>query len=255
MSLQRRKLAGKKQQQKSGQQRRSSKGKQKQKSGQQRRSSKGQQKQKSSWSIQHRRQRQKNRSPRRSQTPAWLKPQYIDPNIQIIHQQNLRPHCQLQGIVYDRSNPHNTNFSKMIQQPRYENALFIFNDNEDDYLNTSCKKGSGNAAIRPYQCDRVHQPRAIGIPTGAKRNISKGRFRNRGYNVNRPRDKRHIDSAINKVKRRLSKGTYSKVFYSTDKKGDLGTNIFRVDPETKSYIKNKLKETVNEERCIKSRYQ
>jgi hypothetical protein len=65
-------------------------------------------------------------------------------------------------------------FSWMIEQDRYKDALFIFNDNEGQYkehrdnpgdlTGPGCQPGGGNAVIRPYQCSTP--PRAAGIPTG-----------------------------------------------------------------------------------------
>ena len=51
-------------------------------------------------------------------------------------------------------------FGWMIQQPEYDDALFIFNDNEEQFLafrknpksGAGCARGGGNAIIRPYQC-------------------------------------------------------------------------------------------------------
>jgi hypothetical protein len=57
----------------------------------------------------------------------------------------------------------------------YADALFVFNDNEEQFRAhrqdpgdpRGCARGGGNAAIRPYQC--AEQVRAAGIPTGVDR--------------------------------------------------------------------------------------
>ena len=60
----------------------------------------------------------------------------------------------------------------MIEQPQYSRALFLFNDNEEEFYTHfkggqhRCGIGGGNAGIRPYQC-RTPQ-RAVGIPTGSR---------------------------------------------------------------------------------------
>jgi hypothetical protein len=60
----------------------------------------------------------------------------------------------------------------MIEQPDWADALFVFNDNEEQFRAyrrdpadpRGCTRGGGNAAIRPYRC--TEPPRAAGIPTG-----------------------------------------------------------------------------------------
>ena len=69
-------------------------------------------------------------------------------------------------------------FGWMIGQPRWQQTLFIFNDNEHqsqaflaqvaggsiEPASGACQAGGGNAVIRPYQCQTP--PRAAGVPTG-----------------------------------------------------------------------------------------
>jgi hypothetical protein len=65
-------------------------------------------------------------------------------------------------------------FGWMIEQPEYAEALFVFNDNEEQFREQrkdpsspfGCTPGGGNAVIRPYQCEEP--PRAAGIPTGVQ---------------------------------------------------------------------------------------
>ena len=63
-------------------------------------------------------------------------------------------------------------FGWMIRQPQYDRTLFLFNDNEGEFLahhgggTHNCGDGGGNAIIRPYQC-RIPQ-RALGIPDSAQ---------------------------------------------------------------------------------------
>ncbi len=157
--------------------------------------------------------------------------------------------CKLTPIQPD------TDLKKMIVKPTYKDALFIYNDNEDDYLKHSCEKGKRYAKIRPYRCAyskplNLERPRATGIPTGVKRDIMKGRFRNRAYNIKYQRDEANIDKAIDEVSKLLeNERYYSEVFFSADKNGKLGTKIFHVDPITKNYITNKLRSAVNSSHC------
>ena len=64
-------------------------------------------------------------------------------------------------IVYDPQNI-KTNFEHLIKQNEYKNALFIFNDNVEYFINNSFNVGRGNAIIRPYKKSLM----AYGIPTG-----------------------------------------------------------------------------------------
>lgn len=58
-------------------------------------------------------------------------------------------------------------FQWMIHQPQYNDALFLFNDNEE-YHYTS-RKGRGNAIVRCFNKHSKHPiPRAAGIPTGTR---------------------------------------------------------------------------------------
>lgn len=127
----------------------------------------------------------------------------------------------------------------MIEQPEFSDSLFIFNDNEEQFLaylndpesSIGCSAGGGNAVIRPYRCQ--DPPRAAGIPTGSKC---------RGYTSLSQETKLVIDKAIQVIDLLLSAGQYSQVFYSsTTENGLLGTGIFNVENDVKVYILEQLK--------------
>lgn len=122
-------------------------------------------------------------------------------------------------------------FGWMIEQPEYADALFIFNDNEAQFRafqkdptgGSGCSAGGGNAAIRPYRC--VDPPRAAGIPTGP------------GYDELTDEVRGVIDEAIAIVRHLLASGRYERVIYSAaNPAGELGTEIFDVGEDVKSYI-------------------
>ena len=122
-------------------------------------------------------------------------------------------------------------FSWMIDRPEYARSLFIFNDNEMQFIafhtghEAGFTAGGGNAAIRPYQ---GHSPiRAAGIPTGEKS----------GYQQLDKNVRALVDDAIAHIQRLLSTGNYDQVVFSYDAANDtLGTGIFHVADEVKSYI-------------------
>ena len=122
-------------------------------------------------------------------------------------------------------------FSWMIERPEYARSLFIFNDNEMQFIafhtghEAGFTAGAGNAAIRPYQ---GHSPiRAAGIPTGEKSG-----YQNLDLNV-----RALVDDAMAHIQRLLATGNYDQVIFSYDAVNDtLGTGIFDVADEVKSYI-------------------
>jgi len=103
------------------------------------------------------------------------------------------------SIVYDPKN-NKTNFEHLIKQNEYKNALFIFNDNVEDFINNSFKVGSGNAIIRPYKKSLM----AYGIPTGTQRLNFNTQTRNVSYTDTKgtlisKNIKEYIDDAINNI--------------------------------------------------------
>ena len=126
-------------------------------------------------------------------------------------------------------------FSWMIDRPEYARSLFIFNDNEMQFIafhtghEAGFAAGGGNAAIRPYQ---GHSPiRAAGIPTGEKSG-----YQHLDLNV-----RALVDDAIAHIQRLLRSGNYDEVIFSYDTANDtLGTGIFHVAEEVKSYIYHSL---------------
>ena len=122
-------------------------------------------------------------------------------------------------------------FSWMIERPEYARSLFIFNDNEMQFIafhtghEAGFTAGGGNAAIRPYQ---GHSPiRAAGIPTGEKSG-----YQHLDLNV-----RALVDDAMAHIQRLLASGNYDELIFSYDAtNGTLGTGIFQVADEVKSYI-------------------
>ena len=125
-------------------------------------------------------------------------------------------------------------FGWMIEQPEYADALFVFNDNDEQFLahrknpkgGIGCDVGGGNAVIRPYQCE--NPPRAVGIPTGS---------RGEGYPSLMPHVKQTIEDAIAAIQKLVATGKYQRVFYSAaNATGVLWTGIFDVGIDVKQYI-------------------
>ena len=125
----------------------------------------------------------------------------------------------------------------MIAQPEYERALFIFNDNQEQFeaflrgdRGSGCGVGSGNGAIRPYQCRSPR--RAAGVPTGS---------RGAGYQSLTPEVKGTIDRALDEIKKLMSTGDYDVVYFSQASSGPtLGAGTFVVGTDVKDYIYRSL---------------
>jgi hypothetical protein len=139
------------------------------------------------------------------------------------------------GSIFNGRNQEG-DFAWMITRPEYADALFVFNDNEEQWAAHRRNEpagfvaGGGNAVIRPYQRDG----RAIGIPTGAHGN---------GYRLLTDHVRSVIDMAIAGIGELLTSGRYKRVIYSAaNESGELGTGIFQVADDIKRYIVKKLNE-------------
>jgi hypothetical protein len=128
----------------------------------------------------------------------------------------------------------------MITRPEYQDTLFLFNDNQEQFvafLNylrqpynralaaQACTAGGGNAVIRPYQCKQP--PRAAGIPTGRA---------GHGYQY-LPEALPYLQLAAQRIQALLATGRYRYLAYSAAADGySLGTTIFAPSPAVKDYI-------------------
>jgi hypothetical protein len=138
-------------------------------------------------------------------------------------------------------------FSWMIERPEYDDALFIFNDNEEQFLaylkdqtpkTYGCRDGKGNALIRHYRC--TQPPRAAGVPTGWIQKTPPV-----GYPALTDAVRGVIDEALAVIKTLVASGRYQRIFYSVDKDGNLGHGIFDPADAVKSYIVTELNELGN----------
>jgi hypothetical protein len=134
-------------------------------------------------------------------------------------------------------------FAWMIVQPEYADALFVFNDNEEQFRAfrrdprsaAGLSPGGGNATIRPHR--GADPPRAAGIPTGRA---------GQGYATLTADVRQAIDDALEFIVELLATGRYHRVVYSAaNDDGDLGTGIFEVGDEVKRYIVSGLRRLVS----------
>ena len=124
----------------------------------------------------------------------------------------------------------------MSSQPEFARALFVFNDNEEQFdafvkgERSGFTAGGGNAAIRPLR--QLVPSRAAGIPTGRH---------GRGYSVLDAPTKAKINEALAVIGALLETGGYDQVVIPVSKDGEtLGTGIFDVAREVRDYIFERL---------------
>ena len=124
----------------------------------------------------------------------------------------------------------------MSSRPEFARALFIFNDNEEQFNAfvegewSGFVAGGGNAAIRPLR--ELVPPRAAGIPTG-KNGL--------GYSVLDASTKTKIDEALAVIDALLETGNYDQVVIPSSEEGNtLGTGIFEVARDVRDYIYERL---------------
>lgn len=115
-------------------------------------------------------------------------------------------------------------FVWMLAQPAYDRALFVFNDNEQQFLafQSGISPGGGNGVIRPFQAD---YQRAAGIPTGPN------------YSALTPHIQTLIDSALAHIGMLLKTGKYDMLIYSADADPDMiGASIFSPGDDVRKAI-------------------
>ena len=123
-------------------------------------------------------------------------------------------------------------FAWMVERPEYGRGLFVFNDNEEQFLAflrgepAGVRRGGGSAVIRPFRT--TVPPRAAGVPTGRA---------GRGYDGLSPAVLRVVDRALDHVRELLATGNYDTLYFSRSTAGPtLGTGVFEVAPEVCHYV-------------------
>tara|TARA_X000000950_G_scaffold289424_1_gene413256 strand:- start:14471 stop:15391 length:921 start_codon:yes stop_codon:yes gene_type:complete len=133
------------------------------------------------------------------------------------------------GTVYKGPNQFG-DFLWQINNKDYDDALFIFN--EDEIRMKSTKASKGNSIIRPYNMYATNYPRSVGMLTGKK---------NKGYTKLDDYVKSKINMCMNHIKQIITTCGYTQVYYSAQEpNGLLATNIFVVDDEVIKYITEQI---------------
>jgi hypothetical protein len=133
-------------------------------------------------------------------------------------------------------------FSTMIDDERYQNVLFLFNDDIDHFYSSGSRKdgrkiinyteknyklkGWGTAAIRPYR-----EIRSEGVPTGWGYGES-NYFKSISTEV-----KRHIDVAIDRIAHSLINNNYKYAIIAGTRDGRIGHGVYKgITEEVSMYI-------------------
>jgi len=137
-------------------------------------------------------------------------------------------------IIYNGNNKYG-DFLWMINQKKYDNCLFLFNDNIEKHKTNDI--GLGNACIRHFNKynEDLKIPRSAGIITGS--------FRDRGFKKLNKKNKKIIDSTFDEIIQLIKKYNYEKIYFSSNKeKNKIGINLFDVNEDVILYITKKLLE-------------
>ncbi len=133
-------------------------------------------------------------------------------------------------------------FSWMEKRPEHADTLFIFNDNEEQFLafvrgdRSGFSGGGGNAAVRPLRGE--DPPRAAGVPTGRATAGSK----NPGYQDLDGPTKAVINQSLAVIQELVNTRRYKRLIFSKDKHREtLGVYIYGPEYEVKQYIYDQLK--------------
>lgn len=157
-----------------------------------------------------------------------------------------RTKIQIMPIMYIETDK-TTDFSWMAQQPQYAATLFIYNDNQQNFVNflntpirdlisgkVNYSKGSGNAkAMRPYQY--MYPIRAMGIPLGPRPGHGGG------YKILNKKNRDTIDMSFKVIEDLLSTGLYDTIAYSAASDGyTIGTSTFTLPENIVGYVTEKI---------------
>lgn len=141
-----------------------------------------------------------------------------------------------------------TSYQNMMRDPKYDRALFVFNDNEEQHRAyregqpEGFAAGRGNAIVRPYRAPQKlkrNQPvvRAAGIPTG----------RNGRAYTSKEDGGDELGKAFANILTLLEdkKNKFDKVVMSVDRDGNFGSDIYPMSPTMKAYLMTTLTDVVN----------
>ena len=140
-------------------------------------------------------------------------------------------------VVFDGPGRHG-DFVWMRNQPDFSRALFVFNDNEEQFVAfergrpEGFSPGGGNAGIRPWRGESPS--RAAGIPTGR---------RGRGYESLDADVAEVIGRAFAVIQSLVDSGEYDSLVFSRDSRDEaIGASIFAPDPLVRRRIYRALVE-------------
>lgn len=145
------------------------------------------------------------------------------------------PPFQLIGVpfVKDGDRLDGGDFTVMIQQEQYADALFVFNGNVEDDMALPPSRGGGSAVIRPYMTNEAGM-RAASIPTGWSTGIAFADIDDQTKMV--------IDLALERICTVVHVRKYQRVLFPCDPDDTtcIGTAIFSLPPRVLKHINSGL---------------
>lgn len=137
-------------------------------------------------------------------------------------------------INYIPNNPH-YDFKLMINSDKYQDTLFLYNDDIENRTSSLVTKYTkGNAIIRKYNSfnNNLIKPRSAGIVTGS--------LKTKGFTTLDKKNIDLIDQSFSLIEFIIKEHKYHKVIFSGDKNNFIGSNIFNLNHEIKIYITQKI---------------
>lgn len=119
-------------------------------------------------------------------------------------------------------------FSWMIQQDIYKDALFIFNDNIESI--NSYKRGNGNAWIRAHTINNPEKirPQAANLPVAS--------IRRGGFTALDTKTQDYIDTAIQRIQTIIDNHEYETIYFAAANDNKIATNNYTVASSVRDYI-------------------
>jgi hypothetical protein len=159
--------------------------------------------------------------------------------------------------IYNQHDP-NTHYKHMINDKIYKDALFIFNDNLEQFLNfekgnvDGCNNGGGNAEIRSYRCisNENNKIRAAGIVPGTT--TPYGGFMSLDEQIKNDTVRKVIKRSMENIEKLLKTGDYSSVIYSgVEGKDGFGFDLFKsgskiIGSDVENHIWNEFNNIIKE---------
>jgi len=153
-----------------------------------------------------------------------------DNYLRIVNTRTIIINRFIKGIVYKNKNEYG-DFSWMINTGDYNNVLFIFDDNSEDYETDIIRNDS--SIIRQYnkfgKYENVHSA-----------GILMGDFYKNGFTTLNIKNKEIIDISIESIRDLIIEYKYTELYFHSDEYGFIKSDSYYLDNNIINYISNQL---------------